>query len=61
MPLMENPNSAPIEELKAHKLCMSEAREGWEILFCATHASMVTSAIATPALPAVNAKIANTR
>lgn len=31
------------------------------LLFCATHASIVTSATATPALPAVNNKIASRR
>lgn len=61
IPLMKNPKSAPIEELKAHKLCMSAAREWCLILFCATQASMVTSAIATPALPAVNDKMAHPR
>jgi len=58
---MKKPNSDPTDTLKAHKLCMSAASEGWEILFCATQASMVTSAIATPAFPAVNDRRANTR
>lgn len=53
-PLMENPIRPPIDELNPHKLCISAANEGWFMLFWATHASMVTSAIATPALPAVS-------
>ncbi len=61
MPLMKNPISAPMEALKAHKLCISAARDSCLILFCATQASMVTSAIATPALPAVNDNSAKTR
>lgn len=59
MPLKGNPTNDPIDELKAHKLCISAAREGWIPLFCATHASTVTSAIATPALPAVKNSRAN--
>lgn len=58
---MENPTSAPMAELKEHKLCISDAREGWIMLFCATQASIVTSAIAIPALEAVKAETANTR
>lgn len=52
-PLSENPTNAPIEEASPHKLCMSPARDGWLILFCVTQASIVTSAIATPALPTI--------
>lgn len=59
-PLKENPIRAPMEELRAHKLCMSGASEEWIPLCCATHASTVTSAIATPALPAVKDRSANT-
>lgn len=50
-----------MEELKAQRLCMSAAREGTLMLFCATQASMVTSAMATPALPAVKNVTANTK
>lgn len=35
---------------KLHMLFMSEVREWYIMLFCATNASMVTSDIATPAL-----------
>lgn len=59
-PLIENPRRPPMDELNPHKLCMSEASAGWFILFCATQASIVTSAIAAPALPAVMAIKANT-
>ena len=57
---MENPINDPTEELNPHKLCMSEANGGFVMLFCATRASSVTSAIAAPVLCAVSATIAAT-
>uniref|UniRef100_A0A0A9DW37 Uncharacterized protein n=1 Tax=Arundo donax TaxID=35708 RepID=A0A0A9DW37_ARUDO len=52
---MENPSNALTEEQNPHMLCMSEARDGCVMLFCATRASTVTSAMAAPELCAVSA------
>lgn len=60
-PLMENLTRDPIADTDEHKLYMLAIKEGWVMLFCTTHASIVTSAIVTPALPVVNANRANTR
>lgn len=57
---MPNPRSWPIEELTPHKLCRSPASEGWLILFSVTQASIVTSAIATPALAVIKDNMAHT-
>lgn len=61
IPLMTNPTSPPVDSLRAHKLCISAAKEGWLMLFCATQASITTSPITTPAVPAVNSTRARTR
>lgn len=60
-PLRENPINALIEELSPHKLCISPAREGWLMVCCVTQASIATSAIAIPALPATRDNKANAR
>lgn len=55
---MEYPINEPNEEQNPHRLCMSAASGGCVMLFCATRASSVTSAIAAPALCAVRARTA---
>jgi hypothetical protein len=48
MPLVAYPRSAPRDDENAQRLCMSGANAGLSILFFAMHASIVTSAMATP-------------